>query len=118
MERLIANLIAGEVNGRLILGTTGEVPLLRYQTRREVIQYLSACADVELPIAAKGRELTPAIAIFLQSWALRSDLLCSNCSRTTFFRTLPTEVRGSISQNSIRSGTLYAARFAAQWERT
>jgi 4-hydroxy-tetrahydrodipicolinate synthase len=42
LERLIANLIGGEVNGLLILGTTGEAPSLRYQTRREVIQYLSA----------------------------------------------------------------------------
>jgi 2-dehydro-3-deoxy-D-pentonate aldolase len=41
-ERLIANLTGGEVNGLLILGTTGEAPSLRYQTRREVIQYLSA----------------------------------------------------------------------------
>jgi 2-dehydro-3-deoxy-D-pentonate aldolase len=42
LERLIANLTGGEVNGLLILGTTGEAPSLRYQTRREVIQYLSA----------------------------------------------------------------------------
>lgn len=42
LERLIANLMGGEVNGLLILGTTGEAPSLRYQTRREVIQYLSA----------------------------------------------------------------------------
>jgi 2-dehydro-3-deoxy-D-pentonate aldolase len=42
LERLIANLIGGEVNGRFILGTTGEAPSLSYQTRREVIPYLSA----------------------------------------------------------------------------
>ena len=42
LERLIANLNGGEVNGLFILGTTGEAPSLRYQTRREVIQYLSA----------------------------------------------------------------------------
>ena len=42
LERLIANLIGGEVSGLFILGTTGEAPSLRYQTRREVIQYLSA----------------------------------------------------------------------------
>src|ERR1700756_4966267 len=53
-----------------------------------------------------------------QEFGLILDFLASNCSRTMFFRTFPTDVRGSISKNSMRSGTLWAAKYAAQWERT
>lgn len=50
LQRLIDNLIAGEVNGLFILGTTGEAPSLSYQARRKVIETTCQHARERIPV--------------------------------------------------------------------
>jgi len=50
LERLIARMIKGGVNGLFVLGTTGEAPALSYRLRREVIERVCKLAKRHLPV--------------------------------------------------------------------
>ena len=50
LNRLIDNLIDGEVNGLFILGMMGEAPSLSYQTRQEVIKNTCRHAAERIPV--------------------------------------------------------------------
>jgi dihydrodipicolinate synthase/N-acetylneuraminate lyase len=50
LERLIEHIIAGEVHGLFILGTTGEAPSLSYRLRNELIQRVCDQVNKRIPV--------------------------------------------------------------------
>jgi 4-hydroxy-tetrahydrodipicolinate synthase len=49
-ERLISHILAADVQGLFILGTTGEGPNLSYRTRRELIELVCRCVGTRVPV--------------------------------------------------------------------
>jgi dihydrodipicolinate synthase/N-acetylneuraminate lyase len=49
-ERLTAHILAADVQGLFILGTTGEGPSLSYRTRRELIDVVCRSAGTKVPV--------------------------------------------------------------------
>jgi len=50
LDRLIEHVLAGDVHGLFILGTTGEAPSLSYRLRREMIDRVCAQVDCRVPV--------------------------------------------------------------------
>ena len=50
LEQLIEHVLAGNVHGLFILGTTGEAPSLSYRIRREMIDRVCAQVDLRVPV--------------------------------------------------------------------
>lgn len=50
LERLVAHVLAGGVNGLFILGTTGEAPSLSYRLRRELIDRVCRLVNGRVPV--------------------------------------------------------------------
>lgn len=50
LERLVPHILAGEVHGLFVLGTTGEGPSLSHRTRRELVERVTRLAGTKVPV--------------------------------------------------------------------
>lgn len=73
LERLIEHVLAAEVNGLFILGTTGEGPALSYRLRAEVIQRTCEQVSGRVPVLVGITDTSLVEALHLSEIAAQSE---------------------------------------------
>ena len=98
LDRLVAHVIEGGVNGIFVLGTTGEAPSLSYRIRRELISRVCEAAAEKVPVLVGITDTAFVESVELANYAAEAGATAAVLATPYYFPTGQTELLSYVTE--------------------